>query len=79
MKNNNLQDIEPFSPEKLVKDLGKPELGGKKSPLTLTARHLSPEELAMIASILANKPQPVLDEMQPFSQDVLDQFRQMYR
>lgn len=79
MRNNHQQDLEPFSPEKLVKDLGKPELGGKTSALLLASEHLPPEKLAMLARILANKSQPVLDEVKPFSQDVLDQFRQMYR
>lgn len=78
MRNNHLQDLEPFSPEKLTKDL-KLELGGKTSALILAAEHLPSDELAMLARILANKSQPVLDEVQPFSQDVLDQFRQMYR
>ncbi|EFR0233258.1 hypothetical protein HZM05_002823 [Salmonella enterica] len=78
MRKNNVQDLDPFSPEKLVKDFGKPELGGKTSSLLLAAEHLAPEELAILARTLANKTQPFLDETQPFSQNVLDQFRQMH-
>lgn len=79
MKKGHLQALDTFSPEKLVKDAEQPELGGKTSPLLLTAEHLLPEESAMLARILANKSQPFLDEVPSFSRDVLEQFRQMRR
>lgn len=79
MRNNNLQNLEPFSPDKLVKDLGKLELGGKASSLLLAAEHLPPEELAILARIAATNTPGVLDEVSPFSQDMLDEFWRMYR
>lgn len=56
-----------------------PLLGGKTSSLLLLSDHLPPEELAVLARIVATKTLGVIDEVPPFSQDVLDQLQQMHR
>ncbi|PIF06853.1 hypothetical protein [Candidatus Pantoea floridensis] len=48
-------------------------------PQTTLSEHLTPEQLAILARIVSTNTQPILDEVPPFSQDVLEQFRQMHR
>jgi len=79
MGNNNLHDLEPFPNEKAVNDLGKSESGGKTSSVLMVKEHLSPEEFAILTRTKAANRQGILDEMPPYSHDVLDQFKQMMR